>query len=145
MSELFQGIYTDSKMAYETYRNVFNTSFNIAFGYPRKDTFTTCDEFQVNHLDLEFQSSSNEKLPVLTRERQALSSDKELHVRKAEISYSCKASAEARAKVYHKRQLTCFTFRIHVLSTDEVYLYTYDKTVAKKVQMKSTPCFRIFC
>ena len=33
---------------------------------------------------------------------------------------------------YYKRQLSFYTFNFHVLSTDEVFLYTYDETVAKK-------------
>ena len=34
--------------------------------------------------------------------------------------------------VYYKRQLTCITFNIHVLSTKDSYFYYYDQTIAKK-------------
>ena len=34
--------------------------------------------------------------------------------------------------VYYRRQLGFYTFDIHVLSTDEVFLYAYDETVARK-------------
>ena len=34
--------------------------------------------------------------------------------------------------VYYKRQLSFYSFNIHVLSSDDVYFYCYDETVAKK-------------
>ena len=34
--------------------------------------------------------------------------------------------------VYYRRQLSVYTFNIHVLTTSSVYLYTYDESVARK-------------
>ena len=34
--------------------------------------------------------------------------------------------------VYYKCQLTCVSFNVHILSTDDVYFHFYDETVAKK-------------
>lgn len=31
--------------SYESYRHIFNTQFNIAFGYPRMDMCSTCDAY----------------------------------------------------------------------------------------------------
>ena len=33
--------------------------------------------------------------------------------------------------VYYCRQLSFYTLNVHILSTDQVYLYTYDETTAK--------------
>ena len=34
--------------------------------------------------------------------------------------------------IYYKRQLTCISFNVHMLSRDDAYFYFYDETVAKK-------------
>lgn len=36
---------------YDYYRSYFNTKFNLAFGNPRTDTCTTCDELDVKIRD----------------------------------------------------------------------------------------------
>lgn len=36
---------SQNHVSYETYRTIFNTEFNISFGYPRTDTSSACDEF----------------------------------------------------------------------------------------------------
>ncbi|CAH2217170.1 jg12078 [Pararge aegeria aegeria] len=40
-------------VSYETYRHIFCTDFNIAFGYPRTDTCSICDEFMAKTKALE--------------------------------------------------------------------------------------------
>ncbi|GBP89085.1 hypothetical protein EVAR_64721_1 [Eumeta japonica] len=45
---MFQELYPEDKVSYESYRSIFNTHYNIAFGYPRCDTCSTCDEYNVN-------------------------------------------------------------------------------------------------
>ncbi|KAJ8940122.1 hypothetical protein NQ318_009836 [Aromia moschata] len=41
--EKFPNLYA----SYETYRTIFSTEFNIAFGYPRSGTCSQCDEYTV--------------------------------------------------------------------------------------------------
>lgn len=37
----------NNQPSYESYRHIFNTQFNISFGYPRMDTCSTCDTYLV--------------------------------------------------------------------------------------------------
>lgn len=46
MYEMFTGENNNEKLvSYESYRHIFNTHFNIAFGYPRMDICSTCDAY----------------------------------------------------------------------------------------------------
>jgi len=40
---MYKEKYPCSRVSYEIYRRIFNDSYNISFGYPRKDTCSTCD------------------------------------------------------------------------------------------------------
>ena len=40
---MYKEQYQKSRVSYEIYRRIFNNSYNISFGYPRKDTCSTCD------------------------------------------------------------------------------------------------------
>ena len=144
-------------MSYESYRNLFNTEYNIGFGYPRKDTCSVCDEFIANLSHLDAQLAQDDCSPEVESRKAQLLMEYELHKRKASTFYDRKSAAKDRAKsseefegicfdfaknlylpnkttndVYYRRQLGFYTFDIHVLSTDEVFLYTYDETVARK-------------
>lgn len=56
MYNMFKEKYTACKISYDSYREIFNTKFNIAFGYPRSDTCSFCDEIDVKlknkHLEI---------------------------------------------------------------------------------------------
>ncbi|GFR62103.1 hypothetical protein ElyMa_005446800 [Elysia marginata] len=56
---------------------VFTEKFNIAFGYPRKDTCSTCDAFEVKLKD---ENLGSEEIAQLVREKQ-------LHVLKGQVFY----------------------------------------------------------
>ncbi|GFO33857.1 voltage-dependent calcium channel unc-36 [Plakobranchus ocellatus] len=139
------------EVSYETYRQIFTTKFNIGFGYPRKDTCSVCDEFQQKIDCKEREGDSG------TRELQTLLAEREIHQRKADTFFKRKNQAKDRARsdtsteavvfdfqknlhapnktsndIYYKRQLTCISFNIHILSTDDVFFYCYDETTTKK-------------
>ncbi|KAF6033697.1 hypothetical protein EB796_007999 [Bugula neritina] len=44
MRTLFQDAHPPYDVSHETYHNLLYENFNISFGYPRKDTCSTCDE-----------------------------------------------------------------------------------------------------
>ncbi|KAF6017297.1 hypothetical protein EB796_024364 [Bugula neritina] len=44
MRTLFQDAHLPYDVSHETYHNLLYGNFNISFGYPRKDTCSTCDE-----------------------------------------------------------------------------------------------------
>ncbi|GFN95968.1 hypothetical protein PoB_002247400 [Plakobranchus ocellatus] len=128
-------------------RKIFLEKFNISFGYPRKDTCSTCDALRVQ---LSSNTASVEELVQLNQER-------ELHLRKARVFYDRKTAARQAAQadttiaaiafdfaknlscpnvstsdVYYRRQLSLHTFNVHSLANDSVTLYAYDETIGKK-------------
>ncbi|XP_047142515.1 uncharacterized protein LOC124816832 [Hydra vulgaris] len=130
----------------ESYRQIFTEKFNIAFGYTRKDTCSTCDRFKI-------ELSKYNSQPEL----QKLSFDRELHLRKGQVFYERKTASIHGARsltwfaavafdfwknllcpnittndTYYKIKLSLYTFNIHNLGTDEVSLFSYNETVGKK-------------
>lgn len=148
MFKMFQEKNPDISVSYDTYKHIFNGKFNLSFGYPRTDTCSSCDKFNANLKTLS--NGDDEKIRKLTLEN-------ELHKRKAQTFYDRKKSARLRAKrdpnflaiamdfqknvslpkistndVYYRRQLSIFSFNIHVLHSGESVFYTYPETTAKK-------------
>ena len=147
MFELYCERYPDDKVSRESYRKIFTEKFNIGFGYPRKDTCSTCDRLEIG-------ISSPESAPD---ELVQLHAEKEFHLRKAKVFYERKTKARQTAQttdthaalafdfaknlstpnistndVYYRRQLSLYTFNVHSLSDNEVHLYCYDETDGKK-------------
>ena len=46
MHQTFVNFCPAREVSIKRYRHVFNTTFNIGFGYPRKDTCNICDELK---------------------------------------------------------------------------------------------------
>lgn len=145
--------------SYDTFREIFNNSFNIGFGFPRKDTCSACDLFEAQKSVLKesIKNASSDIIEGKNLELSELETNHFLHTKKAEKFYSLKRlykkksrnhdSIEAIAMdfeknlptpnittndVYYKRQLSFYSFNIHKLATNDVYFYTYDETVARK-------------
>lgn len=145
---------------YETYRQIFNTNFNIGFGYPRSDTCSKCDEFklQKKNLEIELQSTTTdgEKRQIQSKLKD-IYSDKTIHLLRADKWYKLKRQAKFRSRtdntkeaivydyaknhhvpnittgeVYYKRQLSVYVFNIHILSTGQSVFYTYAETTGHK-------------
>ncbi|XP_050302515.1 uncharacterized protein LOC126740503 [Anthonomus grandis grandis] len=129
---------------------IFNTKFNISFGYPRTDTCATCDEYTAKIKAL---SAETDKHQI-----QQLTTNNILHKKRAECFYNHKKKAKIQARknkkkeaicidfaknvflpqiatndVYYKRQLSMYSFNVHVLAPGESIFYVYDESVAKKV------------
>ena len=142
-----QSFLSNSLIFFSLYRKIFTEKFNISFGWPRKDACSTCDEFRIK-----LQSDSNTAAEMAT-----FVTEKELHVRKGQVFYDRKSKARQAAQcsdiivaiafdfqknlscpnittndVYYRRQLSLYTFNIHNLGNDSVYLYCYDETVGHK-------------
>lgn len=160
MFMLYKDKYPNSKASYNLYLKTFNNSFNIAFGYPRCDTCSTCDAFIVKLKDIEAQLNSTADEAgknTLTLAKKKIKVDHDLHKRRAETFYERKRTSREAAKtkptnfafamdfaknlpspniqtndVYYKRQLSLYSFNIHVLATKDSYFYCYDETVARK-------------
>lgn len=148
------------QISYETFRHIFVSEFNIGFGYPRTDTCCFCDEQQAKITDIKRRISNTvqdlEKSKLLNDLKQIEIANTE-HLKKAQWFYTLKKSAKTEAKqnktveaiaidfgrnlptpntssseVYFRRQLTFYIFNVHILSTGESIMYTYDQTVGKK-------------
>lgn len=160
LHKMYSETNVDNKISYESFREIFESNFNISFGYPRKDTCSTCDSLKADMSsittllnstsDLETRKTASNDIEKKTRER-------ELHLKKSERFYSLKRSYRKRASksstmegitmdyqknlpcpnittndVYYKRQLNFISFNIHVLSNSKSVFYSYDESVAKK-------------
>lgn len=149
--------YHNQPVSYEYYRYIFNSEYNIGFGYPRKDTCSFCDKMNVNMEALK----KNEAKGKIDTEIKSLEIEKALHLRKADAFYNKKRCAKSEAvksskrngnfgavcmdymknlpcpnittnDIYYKRQLSTFMFNIHDLSNGDATFYLYDQTIAKK-------------
>lgn len=152
MFNMFKEVHPTEKISYETYRNIFNTKFNISFGYPRSDTCSICDKFtaEVNRLRAE-------GTPQAAEEIRRIEIENKLHKTKAETFYERKRTARRRDRtsqdfiaiamdyqknvylpniptndVYYLRQFSMYSFNIHVLGTAQSLFYTYPENMAKK-------------
>lgn len=160
MFDLFKSANPSVEVSYESYRNIFNSNFNLCFGYPRSDTCTTCDRHSANVrcIDLEIANSNNDidRNALIEKLRQAENKIK-LHKIKASVFYKRKRTAKRKSRqlnnfeaicmdfgknlpipnlttndIYYKRQLSFFSFNIHILSDNRVFYYTYNESVGKK-------------
>ena len=114
--QMFQQKYSaDYSVCYETYRIIFNTNFNIAFGYSRKDICSNCDAFihDIKHKEMKLdQISENEcEKETLKKELQVLRFQYELHLKKSEIFYKRKKEARENAKKNIDREAVVFYFQ----------------------------------
>lgn len=93
MYKMFEEKYPDVTVSYEKYREIFNTKFNIAFGYPKTDTCSYCDTMKARTDSLKSEAIVNG-----SRIKKTSPSLQELHMRKAQAFYSRKRSAELEAQ-----------------------------------------------
>ncbi|CAG4941246.1 unnamed protein product [Parnassius apollo] len=150
MYKLYLDAYeSQNHVSYETYRTIFNTEFNISFGYPRTDTCSACDEFKIKAKALRAEGNIVElnRLTILNN----------LHKKKAQTFYDRKKNARIKSKtdvefqaiamdyqknvslpkittsnVYYKCQLSMYSFNIHALGDASSYFYTYPETCGRK-------------
>lgn len=143
-----------------TFREIFDSNFNISFGYPRKDTCSNCGVLKseisvlegkmLNPTDEETRSSLEKELWIKEKE-------KKVHLARSEKVYSIKKKFRKESRkheeleaftidyqknlptpnittsdVYYRRQLNFISFNIHVLSDSTSVFYTYDESVARK-------------
>lgn len=149
-------------VSYETYRHIFNTNFNISFGYPRSDTCSSCDQFlaelKVLQSKLRGTDVTDEKMKnSIEAEIHKKTTENNVHKSKADVFYQRKKLARKQAMkrvdfeciamdfqknlpmpnlstndVYYKRQLTMHSFNIHVLSTNSATFYCYPEIIGGK-------------
>lgn len=160
LHKMYSMQHLNNQLSYESFRGIFENSFNIAFGYPRKDTCSTCDTFKAQLFSLTeaTKTSSNDETRTKTVDKLANKSQRrELHLKKAERFCCLKKKYRTRSinvtawkaitmdfqnklpcpnittnDVYYRRQLNFRRFNIHILSNLRSIFYTYDELIAKK-------------
>jgi hypothetical protein len=143
-----------------TFCDIFDTKFNISFGYPRKDTCSCCDILKSEISVLEdkvMKSTDKETKALFEQELHKKETEKKVHLAKSEKFYSIKRNCRKKSRkneeveaitvdfqknlptpnittsdVYYRRQLNFISFNIHILSDSTSVFYTYDESVARK-------------
>lgn len=141
----------------ETCRKILTTKYNVSFGYPRTDTCSTCDENKASFNVVERILAQQPNAVNALQQKQQLETERQVHLKRADVFYQRKRESKRRAQqdathlaicmdyqknlpapnvttndAYYKRQLTCISFDIHILATNEALFYVYDETIAKK-------------
>lgn len=131
-------------ISYRVYYNIFTHHFNIKFGLPRSDTCSICDE-----LNLKIKCATDQA-------KNELITQKKLHLCKAKKFKDLKKAYKEKARlgecmvltfdfmqnlplphiqtsdVFYSRQMWYYVFGIHDLANDDVSMYCYTETTAKK-------------
>ena len=140
-------------VSYGYYRQYFNHNFNISFGYPRTDTCSTCDQFEIQ---LRIEDDATKALIV---------QQKDIHLRKAEWFYNSLRSDTRLAKdsdhvacitfdfeqnfplpsipvgeVFYMHQLWLYVFGIHNCGSNDVHMYCWPETVAGRGSDEVVSC-----
>ncbi|CAH1964672.1 unnamed protein product [Acanthoscelides obtectus] len=128
MFKMFCELNPSMKVSYESYRTVFNTKFNIAFGYPRTDTCCSCDQFLIKIKSL--QSDVLKSMDIAQKERfqkeiRHITIQNDVHKRKAEVFYSRKRAAKKRSRTSVTHEAICLDFGQNLsvpnTTTNDVY------------------------
>lgn len=122
MYSMLKEIHPSVKISYDTYRTVFNTKFNISFGYPRTDTCSTCDKCTAEINQLQKKGNSEQQI-------RRLQTENELHKRKAQTFYDRKREAKKRAKTTTDFEAIAMDFQKNVylpnIPTNDVYYLVF--------------------
>ncbi|KAJ4429374.1 hypothetical protein ANN_21531 [Periplaneta americana] len=123
---------------YETYRTVFNTKFNIAFGYPRGDTCSACDKYTAEMKVLNARLSENNldgdmKKQVLEEINKTTNNNK-IHKLKAETFYTRKRNARLRSRKSEETEAICMDYQknvrlrtlVPIMSIPELSVYSFN-------------------
>lgn len=103
LHSMFENKNPGQKFSYESFRNIFETKFNISFGYSRKDTCGTCDSLkaEIATLTEKLKNTTPTSAPLvhseIEKELNKKQLEKNLHLRKAEKFYKVKRNYRKRS------------------------------------------------
>lgn len=160
MHKMFKTKYPDIKCSYESYRAIMQSNFNISFGYPRTDTCSFCDETHVklSGLQVKLRGTRDEEAKIIVNnEIKTLETELKLHKLKANKFYEQKRKCRLTSQkipsfegicidfgrnlsvpnittndAYYKRQLSIYSFNVHILGSGKSVFYTYPECDGKK-------------
>ena len=121
----------------------------------RTDTCFKCDEFKIKIEAMKIELSFNSECKKLKQQLDEMELQKEQHHKDAETFYVRKQNARFKVQreqkfesiafdfqknlnlpnlsanhFYYRRKLAFYSFNIHVISSNEVFLYCYDETIS---------------
>ena len=158
------------QVSLDTYRRIFQTSFNLSFGLPRSDTCATCDAFKIS-----VTSTTDEE------EKAALQKKLHDHHKEAETGYksvradkeAAKSSWEGKTRkrggvpfctkdavdmitfdfqqnlpvpnlthgdMFYQRQLWMYNFGVHDCVSEQGVMFMWPETTAKRGSSEVTSC-----
>lgn len=159
MHKMFRTKHPEVKCSYETYRGIMQQNFNISFGYPRTDTCSFCDASHVklNSLQVKLKEAKDDDILTLNNEMKTLETQLKLHKLKADKFYDIKRKARLISQktptfegicidygrnlcvpnvttndAYYKRQLSIYSFNIHILGSGKSIFYMYPECEGNK-------------
>lgn len=145
----------------ESYRTILNTRFNVAFGYPRSDTCSTCDINKTKTKELETAINSllnGKEKDAASAELKKIEIQQKVHLKKANTFYSrkrdvrkfCTQKSNCTEAIcmdfqrnlnipnittndaYYRRKLSFYMFNIHSLPTKNSLFYCYTEVIGGK-------------
>lgn len=93
---MFKEKYPVCKISYDSYRDIFNKKFNIAFGYPRSDTCSFCDEINTKLKNMHSELSKATDKERIIKKIEKLEAERKLHLKKADTFYKRKQKPRKR-------------------------------------------------
>lgn len=154
MYRLFKVQHPNVSISRTLYQRIFYDDFKLRFGVPRSDSCKYCDMTYVKLVNA-----------TTEEERNKISTERELHHRKAEAGYKnlnedkntaienqnivvlCVDLQQVlfcptltHSSMFYQRQLSCYNFNIHNLGTNRATMHLWDETIAKRGSADIASC-----
>ena len=138
------------KVGEQTFRNIFNTSFNLGFHKPKKDKCSVCIQFQnaipsqVAKLKLDYeihQANKGVAREIKTNAKVAAAADpQKLGVFAFDLQKVLNVPHGDNGLFYYSRRLSVYNLTVTDLVTKDGFCYTWDQTVAQRGANEISSC-----
>lgn len=140
------------------YRKIFNTDFNLSFGYPRSDTCQVCDGLKVaidaaqsqDHRD-ELQSTLATHHVLASQGYQSLKDDTEqsksssdLDLITFDLQQNLPVPTLTHSAMFYLHQLWVYNFGIHTCKDDSAVMCVWNETIAGRGSSEIISCLLQF-
>lgn len=120
---------SEKKVSYEYYRRVFESDFNISFGYPRSDTCSACEKYQaeikVSNKSIE-EGGNKDEINVILRKKQI---ENQVHLKKANEFYARKRKSQKRSMTKCEEESITMDYQKNLslpnLATNDIYYFHF--------------------
>lgn len=144
-----------SSVKEHSYRYIFNTSFNLHFHTPRKDTCKNCDLYKTKisveedpQKKLELETQHEIHLRKAEKARESMKTDKRKAEESPDRTYTCTMDLQKAlpfpvltvSEAYYRRNMYCYNFGIHDIARSQAVLYVWDETIASRGSQEISSC-----